>query len=64
METVNETERTVEAVRGLGNMDPLVMDLHPQALLHRPVEPVPHQEGAVSAVQRWRDVDADVLLLV
>lgn len=61
---VAETERTVEAVGRLGNMDPLVLDLHIQAPLHRPIEAVPHQEGAVLPVQRWRKVDADVLLLV
>lgn len=39
-------------------------DLNLQARQHSSVEPVPDQEGAVSSVQRCRDVDADVLLLV
>lgn len=63
MHVVDEATQTVEAVGRPGNMDPLVMHLHLQAPLHRPIEPVPHQEGAVLSVQRCRDVDADVLLL-
>lgn len=56
--------QTLDGVRWFGHSDIPVMDLHLQALLRCPVQPVPHQEGAVLPVQRRRDVDADVLLLV
>lgn len=58
------TTQTWDGVGWLGDSSVSVQDLNLQALQHRPVLPVPDQEGAVSSVQRWRDVDADVLLLV
>lgn len=58
------TTQTLDGVGWLGHSSIPVMDLHLQARLHGPIQPVPHQEGSVLSVQRGRDVDADVFLLV
>lgn len=54
----------MDGVGRLCNSGALVKDLHLQTPQHRPVETVPHQEGAVLSVQGRGDVDPDVLLLV
>lgn len=56
--------QTLDSVGRLGNSSVSVEHLHLQTAQRRAVESVPHQEGAISSVQRWRDVDTDMLLLI
>lgn len=60
----HDTTQTLDGVGWLGNSSILVKDFNLQAPQRSPVQPVPHQEGAVLSVQRRSDVDTDVLLLV
>lgn len=62
--SIIDTTRTWDGVGRLGHSSFLVEDLHREAVQHRAVEPVPHHEGPVPSVQRGRDVDTEVLLLV
>jgi len=58
------TTRTWDGVGRLGHSSVPMEDFHREAVQHRAVEPVPHQEGPVPSVQGRRGVETEVLVLV